>query len=88
MTNREPTPSWREAKEPEAKAHHSTSVEIEPTFNLPPPPKINFEPKSIFASDLKNPSELDFPFIDPLHGGYASNETSSFFSILRLFSTL
>ena len=69
-------PSGHDAKESEAKVHDSTSNEKEPPSN-PPPLKINFEPKSIFRSALKKPSQLDLPFIDSLHGGSTSNETSS-----------
>ena len=46
--------SGHDAKESEAKVHDSISNETEPPSN-PPPPKINFEPKSIFKSYLKKP---------------------------------
>ena len=84
--------SGHEAKESEAKANDSVSNETEPPFNSPPPKisfkhltsedssivSSNGEPtmNSIFKSSLKKPTQLDLPFIDPLHGGSTSNETS------------
>ena len=62
----------------------SLEINEEPTspktsFKHPnaPPPKINFEPKSIFKSALKNPSQLDLHFDASLRGGSTSNETYS-----------